>query len=198
MEVQTTSAGWRNEAWEEAKQGRNYVMFREDTVLDKAATEKAGRPIHKPIILLEKIVPGDSLNRPVRPMRESDKDEYPQEWARFQQKQSNQIPGTPIEAVTWLSRTQIAEFKALNIFTVEQLATLPDSVANKIMGFNEVRGKAQSFLKASQDAAFTSKLEAELAKRDTEIAELKALLQNQPAAPQKKRGRPKKAISAPS
>ncbi len=188
MEATVGEAGWRNEAWDEAKKGRSYAIFRDDTVLDKSASERAGRPIYKPVVLLEKIVPGDSLNRPVRPMRDSDKEEFPVEWARFQQKQTNQVPGTPIKEVSWLSRTQIAEFTALNIFTVEQLATLPDSVANKIMGFNEIRSKANTFLKSASDTGFVSKLEGELGARDKQIAELqaqvKALLESQPATPQ--------------
>lgn len=198
MEVNTTDATWRNEAWEDAKRGKSYAIFREDTVKDNMASEKAGRPIYKPVILLEKIVPGDSLNRPIRPMRDSDKEEYPQEWARFQQNKTNQIPGTPVEAVTWLSKTQVAEFRAINIFTVEQLATLPDSVASRIMGFQEIRAKAQSFLKASQDSAFTTRLEAELKGKDEKISALEArlaALEQQPAAPQPKRGRPKKATA---
>ncbi len=199
MEATVSDAGWRNTDWDEAKKGRAYAIFREDTVQDKQASEVAGRPIFKPVILLEKIVPGDPLNRPVRPMRESDKEEFPVEWARFEQKQTNQIPGTPLKEISWLSRTQIAEFSALSIFTVEQLATLPDSVAKRIMGFNEVRSKAEAFLKASQDSAFTTKLEGKLKEKDDKITALEArlaALESQPATPRKKPGRPKKADSA--
>lgn len=186
MEATVGEAGWRNEAWDDAKKGRTYAIFRDDTVLDKAASEKAGRPIHKPVILLEKIVPGDSLNRPVRPIRESDKEEYPVEWARYQQKAESQIPGTPLEAVTWLARTQVAEMKAINVHTVEQLATLPDSV--KYMGLQDLRRKAESFLKASQDTALTDKLDATVKAQNAQIEELKKqiaqLAANQPATPQ--------------
>ncbi len=202
MEVTIGNASFRNEAWDEAKQGRKYAFFREATVLNKAKTEAQGRPIHDPVVLLEKIIPGDNLNRPVRPMREEDKQEYPQEWAAFQAKREQQIPGTPLAVVPWLSRTQIAEYNALGIYTVEQLATLPESVAHRIMGFHEIRRKAENFLKAAQNSAHQEELEAR-AKRDEEekatlradkaalearITALEAALQ--PATPRK--GRPRK------
>ena len=198
MEVTIGNASFRNEAWEEAKQGRKYAFFREATVLNKSKTEAAGRPIHDPVVLLEKIIPGDSLNRPVRPMRDADKDEYPQEWAAFVAKREQQIPGTPLAVVPWLSRTQIAEYNALGIFTVEQLATLPESVAHRIMGFHEIRRKAENFLKAAQDSSYQEKLQAEALKKDETIEELKARIAAleaaavQPATP--RRGRPPKVV----
>ena len=203
MEVSIGQASFRNEAWEEAKAGRRYAFFRDSTVLNKVKTEREGRPIYDPVILIEKIIPGDSLNKPVRPMREGDKIEYPQEWAAFQAKREQQIPGTPLAAVPWLSRTQIAEYQALAIFTVEQLATLPESVAARIMGFHKVRGQAENFLKAAQDGAYQEKLQAEAkvaaereAQKDATIAQLEARLaaleaaQQAPATP--RRGRPPK------
>ena len=198
MEVSIGNASFRNEAWDEAKQGRKYAFFREATVLNMHKTEAQGRPIHDPVVLIEKIIPGDNLNRPVRPMREEDKNEYPQEWAAFVAKREQQIPGTPLAVVPWLSRTQIAEYNALGIFTVEQLATLPESVAHRIMGFHESRRKAENFLKAAQDSSYQEKLQAEALKKDETIEELKARIAAleaaavQPATP--RRGRPPKVV----
>ena len=183
MEVHIGNASYRNDAWEEAKGGKKYAIFREDTLLNKHKTEEAGRPIYDPVVLIERIIPGDSLNRPVRPIREADKQEFPQEWAAFKEKRENQIPGTPLEVVPWLSRSQCAEYKALNIFTVEQLATLPESVASRIMGFQQVRSKAENFLKAAQDSAYLEKMKAAETEakareeaKDAEISDLKARL----------------------
>lgn len=174
MDVTIGNASYRNEAWEEAKAGRRYAFFREGTKLNDAKSKAAGRPIYDPVILLEKIIPGDNLNRPVRPMREADKEEFPQEWAAFQAKKEQQVPGTPLAVLPWISRTQVSEYNAMNIHTVEQLATLPESVAQKIMGFYEIRKKAEGFLKAAQDSAYHEKLEAAAKAKDETIEELKA------------------------
>lgn len=200
MEATVEDASWRqpNDTW--SKDGKKcYAIFRHDTVKDAAASEKAGRPIFKPVVLIEKIIPGDPLNKPVRPMRESDKEEYPQEWARFEAKAEQQLPGTPLGAVTWLTLTQVAEYRALNIHTVEQLAELPDSVASRIMGFNVIRDKARTFLRASADAGLMAKMENEAREREAkekalldQIAALTEKVNQLMATPPKRPGRPKK------
>lgn len=202
MEATVEDAVWRTSDWEDTKKGKTYAIFRDATKLNKKKTEEQGRPIYDPIVEIEIIVTGDPLLRPVRQMRDDDKEKYPIEWARFQQKQANQIPGTPIEAVTWLSRTQVAEYKALNIYTIEQLAELPDITAKRIMGFSEVREKAQNFLKAARGTAFQTQMDAQLKERDEKIAaltaKLEAFMASQPATPQQQpaAGRSNKADRA--
>jgi hypothetical protein len=82
--------------------------------------------------------------------------------------------GTPLSEVPWLTPSQIAEFNWLHIKTVEQLVNLSDSVAQKIMDFHRIKARAQRFLDAATAAAPDMKLEAELAKRDETIEEMKA------------------------
>lgn len=192
MEVSIGNASFKNEAWDEAKAGRKYAFFRESTKLNPAKTALQGRPIHDPVVLLEKIIPGDALNRPVREMREADKEEYPQEWAAFQAKREQQVPGTPLEVLPWISRTQAAEYRALQIYTVEQLATLPESAAQRIMGFYEIRKKAEGFLKAAQDSAYHEKLQAAADQKDATIKALEDRLAALEQAQAKPLGLPKK------
>jgi len=72
---------------------------------------------------------------------------------------------------------QVAELKATGITTVEQLAELSDTNAQKFMGSFQLRQKAQAFLEAAAGDAANSKLAAELEKRDVEIAALKAQME---------------------
>jgi cell division protein FtsB len=44
---------------------------------------------------------------------------------------------------------------------VEQLAGLADVYGSRIMGFNDLKRKAQTYLDASKDSALTEKLSAE-------------------------------------
>jgi hypothetical protein len=94
-----------------------------------------------------------------------------------------------------ISETQKAEFKALNIFTIDQFAQLADIAGNKIMGFNDLREKARTFIAASQDSKMFDKIRAEtdakLQAQDVEMAELRAMIAELTA---KKSGRPKKEL----
>ena len=105
------------------------------------------------------------------------------------------VPGTPIEVWSVISETQKAEFKALNIFTIDQFAQLSDIAGNKIMGFNDLRDKARAFIAAAQDSQMFDKIRAETEKKlqaqDVEMAELRAMIAELTA---KKAGRPKKEL----
>ena len=188
-------ANWTNDSFMEDNRGKMAVFFHTVQVQNNFKTMTEKRPIFEEKIFLKKLVPGDSTLVVDRPMREQDIDDFPVEWARFEQKKEQKVSGTPIEVWSAISDTQKAEFKALNIFTIDQFAQLADSVGNKIMGFNDLRDKARAFIAAAKDSAVFDKIRAEtdakLAQQEEEMAQLRELV-NQLTA--KKSGRPKKEL----
>ena len=190
-------ANWTNDSFMEDNRGKMAVFFHTVQVQNNFKTMTEKRPIFEEKIFLKKLVPGDSTLVVDRPMREQDVEEYPIEWARFEQKKEQRVSGTPIDVWSVLSETQKAEFKALHIFTIDQFAQLADSVGNKIMGFNDLRDKARAFIAAAKDSAVFDKIRAEtdakLAQQEEEMAQLRELV-NQLTA--KKSGRPKKELVA--
>jgi len=189
------TAGWTNESFAEETRGRNAVFFHPVQVLSEWKSARAGRPIFQEQIFIKKLIPGDNTLVIDRKMRLADEDEHPKEWALFKNKRENFVPGTPIDLWNILSDTQKAEFKALNIFTIDQFAQLPDIAGLKIMGFNELRTKAQSFISASKDSEMFETLKkdmaAEIKKQASQIEELKSMVKGFHEQP-KKLGRPKK------
>lgn len=193
MDVQVGTAGWRNSDFSESQVGKMHVFFHEVQRKNNFLSQKAGRPIFEPKVFIKKLVPGDSLEID-RPMRETDAEEFPVEWARYEQKKANAVPGTPIEAWPAIDDTQKAEFRAMHVFTVEQFANLNDSVGHKIMGFNDLRSKARAFVNAGNASAEDEALKAKLQAQDAEIAALRAEIQE---LARKKPGRkPKEALEA--
>jgi hypothetical protein len=188
-------ANWTNDSFMEDNRGKMAVFFHTVQVQNNFKTMTEKRPIFEEKIFLKKLVPGDSTLVVDRPMREQDIDEFPIEWARFEQKKEQKVSGTPIDVWSAISETQKAEFKALHIFTIDQFAQLADSVGNKIMGFNDLRDKARAFIAAAKDSAVFDKIRAEtdakLAQQEEEMAQLRELV-NQLTA--KKSGRPKKEM----
>lgn len=191
MEIQVGEAGWRNESFSDAQQGKMFVFFYVTQRKNNFKSLQAKRPIFEDKIFIKKLVPGDNKLVIDRPMRESEMEEFPVEWARFEQKKAAIVSGTPIDAWSVLSDIQKAEFKALNIFTIDQFANLADSVGNSIMGFNELRAKAQAFIKASNDSQFMdqvrSETDAKLAAQDKEMAELREQIAKLSGKPAKKK-----------
>ena len=188
-------AGWTDESFMESNRGKMAVFFHAVQVQNNFLTAQEKRPIFQERIFLKKLVPGDNTLTIDRPMREQDIEDYPVEWARFEQKKEAKVAGTPIDVWSAISETQKAEFKALNICTIDQFAQLADIVGNKIMGFNDLREKARTFIAASQDSQMFDKIRAETDKKlqaqDVEMAELRAMIAELTA---KKSGRPKKEL----
>ena len=193
--MKNETAGWTNESFMEDNRGKMAVFFHAVQIKNNYKSDLEKRPIFEERIYLKKLVPGDSTLVVDRPMRETDMEEYPIEWARFEQKKEQKVSGTPIDVWSAISETQKAEFKALHIFTIDQFAQLADSVGNKIMGFNDLRDKARAFIAAAKDSAVFDKIRAEtdakLAQQEEEMAQLRELV-NQLTA--KKSGRPKKEM----
>ena len=170
MDITVGEAGWRDSSFGETTKGKMHVFFHTAQVKDNFRTAQEKRPIFREKVFITKLVPGDQFLRIDRPMRETDMEEFPVEYQRFLQKREQVPDGTPIDAWQELSDTQKAEFKALNILTVDQFANLPDSVGNKIMGFNALREKAREFCTPAKE------LMNRLAAQDAEMAALKAQL----------------------
>lgn len=91
---------------------------------------------------------GDTVDRPTR---DQDKFDYPREWASFQAGEEQSKVGWAIEHAPFLDVAQVATYKALNIFTMEGLATAPDTSLQNLMGAFEHRKRAQLMLKQAAD-----------------------------------------------
>lgn len=157
-----------------------YVEFEMVPVLQKFETDKHGRPIYKDVAFVHIRFPGDKTKVVRRPVKEvsdlsgpSDMERFPKQWAAFKSQGQVATIGTPLEQWPLLSRSQVAELKALNIFSVDQLAAMPDTGLTWL-GSRELRQQAQNFLKTATDTSFASKLTAQLENLSQEVARLQA------------------------
>ncbi|HET9888485.1 MAG TPA: hypothetical protein VFR10_13340, partial [bacterium] len=175
-DIEVSEAEWRNAGFERMGKGKNYVFFYDKQIEHKAKSKEAGRPIFITRTMIKKIVPGDHRLVVDTYAREDDYENFPVEYARYQQKHAAKPEGTPIDAWPVLSDTQKAEFRALNIFTVEQFAALPDAANEKIMGLHELRKKARAFVLAQEAGEKLVKLEEEKKADEAEKAEMRKVI----------------------
>lgn len=161
------------------------VLFYKGVVKNETKSTEEGRPIFDEIDLVKIITPG-SRDSFVGDATESYQLRFPAQWARYKAGRSQDVGGTPLNMLPWLTEAQVMEFQALQIKTVEQLAGISDALAQKFMGFHAIKQRAQAYLNAAKDSAPLLKMEAELKKRDDAIAQLEetvaALVAQQKAA----------------
>lgn len=148
---------------------RLLVIFYKDVEKNMIKSTEAGRPIFDEVDVVKIITPGqrDSF---VGLVTEQYQQRFPQQWARYKAGQEqNEGSGTPLNMLPWMSMSAVAEFKAMNCHTVEQLVGMPDSVSQKFMGHHQIKQRALAYLDAAKDAAPLMKLNAELEKRDEQL-----------------------------
>jgi len=160
---------------------RLLVMFYAEPIKNESKSIEAGRPIYEDIDHIRIITPGSRDNF-VTEVTQEYIERFPQQWARYKAKQDQNVSGTPLDALPWMTRAQVAEFKAVGCHTVEQLVGMSDNLSQKFMGHFQIKQRAQAFLDAAAGAAPMLKLQSELEKRDEQIAALQAQMEAMVAA----------------
>lgn len=127
-----------------------------------------------PFIKIE--VPGDNSVKVYRQAHERDKHRFIREWAAFEAGEKATLVGYPIREAGFLKQGEIRTLVSMNVFTVEQLADLRDDVAMRysMMGTKQ---KAKVFLEGKKEADLVSKVQAQMAEKDNEMAAMKAQLE---------------------
>ena len=174
------------------------VLFSMRPVPDPKASAESGTPRFTEAEYVSIRTPG---SRDVMERRVTDKDRgrFPVQYARFKAGHSRDaIDGTPLDEWPQINMAQRAELKANNVFTVEQIATMPDGNVERLgMGARKLRDMAKAWLAAAKDSAAAVKLAEQLSERDTRIADLQRqvadLAARLPATPEQSSPTPPKA-----
>jgi hypothetical protein len=147
---------------------------------DMEASQEAGRPIFKEVDYIQVMLPGDRTQVNIRPVMPGDKVRWARQYEHWKSTKNNDVvEGTPLEAWNILSLAQIEEYRYFGVRTIEHMAELRDDIVGRITGATSLKQKAQAFLALAKDEAPLKKVQAELDKRDNDIAALKAAIEDQ-------------------
>ncbi|MEM9969520.1 MAG: hypothetical protein AAF762_00255 [Pseudomonadota bacterium] len=162
-----------------------HVEFFTEAVESPAKSKEAGRKIFEPEERIRIKWVGDRNRELVAPAHQKSRWDserqayltYAERFARhyeaFKVDQEPLEDGTPLSVVPWVGVAQVAELKAMNVRTVENLAALPDRALPKLgPGYRTLREEAQKFLDASASTASTRALTDQIAELQAQIAKL--------------------------
>lgn len=154
--------------------------------LDKEASAEAGRPICKEVEFVEIIAAGNQNNIVRRSATDEDRARFSRQYEKFRAGNAEQLVGTPLTEVSWLSRTQVAELAYLNIRTLEHLANMSDTNCSKFAGLYDLKRKAVLAMEQAEGMAPVTKLQEENEKLSKQVEaltlQLKELLESQKSA----------------
>jgi hypothetical protein len=153
---------------------RLYATFTVKPVFDQHSSNDKGRPIYMDRDFITIIVPGDKHSVVMRQARQQDIQRFPRQYEAYKQGKEEQQQGTPLGLMPWMSPGRVEEYKFFRIVTVEQLANAADEGGKNFMGFQQDKLKAKEYMDAANRGVGAQELEDQLAKRDNELAELRA------------------------
>lgn len=202
------------------------VQFYVKAMPNEWKTEQEKRPVFDDVVMIRIVPPGDGLNIIDTPAREDHKRRFPRHWEFFERMhgKDNLQSGTPLEQWPQLGPSQVAQLKAMQFHSVEQIAGAPDEKLNRMgmaggMAPFSLREKAIRYLQVAKDVSTVDhakeeadRLRAQMAETDARHAEelrqmreqIAALAAAQRASPAldaeapKRRGRPPKVKDVPS
>lgn len=177
--------------------GLPIVRFYSDAVADEAASKREGRPIYRDVELVEIRFAAERNRTLVRPasaksrvklssgkvVSVSYKQRFPKQYERFHANQPQVVDGTPLNEAPFLTEAQRMTLKALNVYTVEQLAALDgQALKNLGPGGREQQQKAAAYLKRASGSAEVTSMASEIERLKRQIAEMQQAPSGKPAS----------------
>ena len=163
------------------------VRFFQHAVKDDVASLEAGHPVFINADYIDIRVPGEKNTSVVRKARSKDKQRFHKHWAAYQARvgDESEVIGMPLSEWAGVTRADVENLSYMNIKSVEQLASMTDNACSRIMGGQNLKAKAQAFLKVSEanvDAAKFEDLASENQALAAKLAEMEAKLEAMNAA----------------
>ncbi len=153
-----------------------YGKFYYRPVQNDKRSEEEGRPIFDEVEFVEIVAAGNGNNIVRRPARPQDKARFREAYMRFREGDTDQMVGTPLSEVPWISRSMMEELSYIKVRTLEQLAELSDQNCGRGAGLYELKRKAKAAIDKAQAAVPFDALHKENEELRARLAEIEAQL----------------------
>jgi hypothetical protein len=131
-----------------------FARFYFDAIKNEAASAQAGREIWEDVEMVEIILPGNPWTKPVMRVTDEHRERWPKLYEQFRKQEEQRPDGRPIEEWSEVSRAMVKELKALDFYTVEQVADMSEIAIGRIgMGARVLKEKAQAYVAESRKMA---------------------------------------------
>lgn len=140
---------------------------------------EAGRPIFEDREYVEIQASGNSTNVVIRPVTDMDRQRFARAYTLFKSGNDEQVVGTRLTEVPWMTRSQCEELAYLKVLTVEQLSAVNDQMCINIPGMHELKRRAKAYLEKAEGQAPLTALQSENQELKAQIAALTDAVERQ-------------------
>jgi hypothetical protein len=154
------------------------ALFKHHAIQNKAKTAKEGRPIFDDMEIVEIRFPGSRSVFPFpahavshwsidpftgEQVQVTYAERFARQYRQFKEQTAQTKSGTPLQHAPFLTEARRAELRALNVYTVEQLAAVDgQELKNLGQGGRELKNAAQEYIAEAKVAAPNLQMQAEL------------------------------------
>jgi len=168
-----------------------YARFHIEPTQNAEKSAEAGRPIFEDVEFVEIGGIGDRTSSVVYKVDEYQKARFARQYAQFKRGMGDVTTGTPLSEVPWMSRSQIEEFKFLKIRSIEDLASVTDSVCTSVSGLFTLKARAIAWIEEAKGGTGTAELAKQIEELQRQMAGMIAAqtsLENTQAASKQAKG----------
>lgn len=171
-----------------------HVTFFKDAKLNKHKSELEGRKVFDDVEKIKIQIAGDKNSVLVAPVEDQSSVRDPETGRRLKYRELHEkryeawkngqafTEGTPLEVADFISKGKVAELKAMNIHSLEQIAGLDGSALEKLgMGYRELKNRSEAFLSKSANSSGIAELANENDELKNRIAALEAMMSEKQA-----------------
>lgn len=159
------------------------LFFGKVAIKNELASREAGASIFDAVTQVRVVVPGMKDDGPIYEIERSRPDgttkieqsayqRFREPYEHWKRGEMPSDSGTPLEQWPLMDVAMVAQMKASNIFTVQQLGTLTDAAIDDRRGAREWREKARAWLDQAKGAAGDVEARAENARLKDEVKAL--------------------------
>ena len=150
-----------------------------------AESEKAGREICRDVEMVYIYTPGDRTSVPCHKVTDEHRQRWPAQYAAFKKLRTVAHEGTALEDWPRMTPSRIRELKAVNLFTVENVAGMNDAIIQRLgMGGRELWWRRRRLSQAQRTAPTRRRLAVEnermkldMARQQQQIADLARMME---------------------
>lgn len=178
--------------YNKAKSEGEVLLDVENKPVESTRVVAAGRPVLDEVDFVVIEIPGEKesiVERAAKycgfePCRAAhlglcDVHRFPRQWAAYKQGKAEQTQGTDLKKWPGAERSQVEELAYHKVYTVEQLAMMSDSNAERFLA---LKTKAKEYLAAAEKQAPMLEMRSELESRDAKIKKMEAQIEELLAA----------------
>lgn len=141
---------------------RLFVQFYMSPTLQQKETEDAGRPIYKDVEFVRIIVPGQKDLIIEQPVDQFVKARFARRYADWKSGAAEEaVVGTPLGDLSFINASMREELAYFKVRTAEQLVSMPDNLAQRFAGMQQLKARVQQFLDAAAGEAPLNKMRGE-------------------------------------